>query len=60
VGVPVSEYIEVEYRVTLDVHGDDVPTCGEIAEALWDGLPNVYTEDAIHVVRVGVEREDET
>jgi hypothetical protein len=53
----MSEYVDVKYVVLLSVHTDDVPTPGQICEALWDGLPNVYDYDAI---RVSVVRDPRT
>jgi hypothetical protein len=48
----MSEYVDIAYTVTLSVHFDDIPTPGELCEALWDGLPNVYDHSAIRVERV--------
>lgn len=48
----MTEYIDVAYRVVLSVHEDDVPTPGEIGDALWDELDQVHDYDAIFVERV--------
>lgn len=48
----MTEYIEAEYRVVLSVHEDDVPTPGEVGDALWDELDQLHDYDSIFVERI--------